>query len=412
MRTEKEMLDLILCVANNDERIRAVYMNGSRANPNIIKDIYQDYDIVYVVTETKWFLENKNWISVFGDLAIVQEPDSNDFGWGINMDFTRSYTWLMLFKDGVRIDLNIQIKNEMLKRYISDSLTVPLLDKDNCLPEIPESSDIGYFIKKPSQAQYRGCCNEFWWCLQNVAKGIARDQLPYAMWMYNVIIRNMLAQMIDWYIGISTDFSVTVGMSGKYYKKYLPENLYYLYAKTYSDSDYYNFWTAIFNACELFRIIAPPVGRHFGFTYNQEEDTNMMEYLNRVKASCQNEMPGLKQNTVEFWQAIDKLVSESELVIDRPKGSRHPRYPDVIYQVDYGYLKGTASMDGGGIDVWKGTKENPSVDAVMCIVDLVKRDSEIKLLFGCTEEEKEIVHRFHNESEFMKGILIERKGWI
>lgn len=88
----------------------------------------------------------------------------------------------------------------------------------------------------------------------------------------------------------------------------------------------------------------------------------------------------------EFWQAIDKLVSESELVIDRPKGSRHPRYPDVVYQVDYGYLKGTTSMDGGGIDVWKGTKENLSVNAVMCIVDLVKRDSEIKLLFGCTEE--------------------------
>jgi len=95
-------------------------------------------------------------------------------------------------------------------------------------------------------------------------------------------------------------------------------------------------------------------------------------------------------------------------MIDRPKGSRHPRYPDVVYQVDYGYLRGTTSMDGGGIDVWRGTKENPTVDAVMCIVDLVKRDSEIKLLFGCSEEEKDIVYRFHNESEFMKGILIEK----
>ena len=111
----------------------------------------------------------------------------------------------------------------------------------------------------------------------------------------------------------------------------------------------------------------------------------------------------------EFWQTIDKLVAESEVVIDRPKGSRHPRYPDIVYQVDYGYLKGTTSMDGGGIDVWKGTRENPMVDAVMCIVDLVKRDSEIKLLFGCTEEEENIVYRFHNESEYMKGILIERK---
>jgi len=42
MRTEKEMLDLILGVANRDSRIRAVYMNGSRANPNVKKDIFQD----------------------------------------------------------------------------------------------------------------------------------------------------------------------------------------------------------------------------------------------------------------------------------------------------------------------------------------------------------------------------------
>lgn len=110
----------------------------------------------------------------------------------------------------------------------------------------------------------------------------------------------------------------------------------------------------------------------------------------------------------EFWQAIDELVTESELVIDRKKGSHHPRYPDVVYQVDYGYLKGTSSMDGGGIDVWKGTKENPVVDDVICTIDLLKKDSEIKLLFGCTELEKDIIYQFHNESLYMKGILIER----
>ncbi|MCG8501592.1 MAG: aminoglycoside 6-adenylyltransferase, partial [Firmicutes bacterium] len=58
MRTEREMFDLILSVADNDERIRAVYMNGSRTNPNVGKDIYQDYDIVFMVSETKSFLED------------------------------------------------------------------------------------------------------------------------------------------------------------------------------------------------------------------------------------------------------------------------------------------------------------------------------------------------------------------
>ena len=109
----------------------------------------------------------------------------------------------------------------------------------------------------------------------------------------------------------------------------------------------------------------------------------------------------------DFWRALDELVSNSEIVIDRPKGSAHPRFPDFIYRVDYGYLKNTASMDGAGIDVWVGS-DDQRVDAVMCIVDLMKRDSEIKILIGCTEEEKLEVYNTHNETQYMKGILIRR----
>lgn len=109
------------------------------------------------------------------------------------------------------------------------------------------------------------------------------------MWMYNTVVRENMSKVIDWYIGINTDFLVSVGMSGKYYKKYLPENIYFLFTKTYSGRDYEDLWRAISNSCELFRTIAPPVGKHFGFTYNQDEDTNIMEYLNWVKASCKND---------------------------------------------------------------------------------------------------------------------------
>ena len=109
----------------------------------------------------------------------------------------------------------------------------------------------------------------------------------------------------------------------------------------------------------------------------------------------------------DFWKALEELVSSSEIVIDRPKGSAHPRFPDFIYKVDYGYLKNTASMDGAGIDVWVGSGEK-KIDAIMCIVDMVKRDSEIKILIGCTEEEKKTVYETHNETPFMKGVLIRR----
>ena len=42
------------------------------------------------------------------------------------------------------------------------------------------------------------------------------------------------------------------------------------------------------------------------------------------------------------------------------------------------------------------------------IVDLMKKDSEIKILIGCTEEEKQIIYQTHNETEYMKGVLIRR----
>lgn len=117
---------------------------------------------------------------------------------------------------------------------------------------------------------------------------------------------------------------------------------------------------------------------------------------------------GAMETSDSFWNAIDKIVSESKIIIDRPKGTAHPRFPDFVYRVDYGYLENTSSMDGGGIDVWVGTDERKQIDAIMCIVDLMKRDSEIKILIGCTEAEKDIVYQTHNETYYMKGILIRR----
>lgn len=112
-------------------------------------------------------------------------------------------------------------------------------------------------------------------------------------------------------------------------------------------------------------------------------------------------------NNDDFWDALEELANSSEIVIDRPKGTAHPKYPDFIYQVDYGYLQDTSSMDGAGVDVWVGSGDK-KIDAIMCTVDLMKKDSEIKILIGCTEEEKAIIYKTHNETSFMKGVLIRR----
>ena len=115
----------------------------------------------------------------------------------------------------------------------------------------------------------------------------------------------------------------------------------------------------------------------------------------------------LETTNKSFWEAVDELVSSGKILIDRPKGSFHPRFPKIKYKVDYGYLENTLSMDGEGIDVWLGSLEDKQVNAIICTVDLMKKDSEIKLLVGCTEDEINTVYEFHN-NELMKGLLIRR----
>jgi len=108
-----------------------------------------------------------------------------------------------------------------------------------------------------------------------------------------------------------------------------------------------------------------------------------------------------------FWNSLQQMVDESEIKIDRPKDSAHPRYPDYIYPLDYGYLEGTTSGDGDGIDCWVGSLGSKDVTGAVVIVDPVKKDSEIKVLLGCASEDMDTILKCHQRGS-MDGILITK----
>lgn len=278
MRTEEEMMDLILDVAKADERIRAVLLSGSRANPEVPKDKYQDYDITYFVEDITPFYNNPAWVEErFGKPLIMQMPEAmrNPFGDG-------NFNYMMIYSDGVRIDLSF-----VFQKYNDEGEpAVILLDKDKgrgLLPPQVVPNHKYWHIKPPSPLFYYSCCNNFWWCLNNVAKGIARDELPYVMNMLNVCVRSELHDMIDCYIGTQHGFHLSTGKAGKYIKKYLSPDLYAQYIATYSGSNYTDLWTAIDMMCDLFHTLALAVAAHFDFTYRQEEEEGIRAYLSMMK---------------------------------------------------------------------------------------------------------------------------------
>ena len=109
----------------------------------------------------------------------------------------------------------------------------------------------------------------------------------------------------------------------------------------------------------------------------------------------------------DFWAYLDRLIADSRVIVDRPKGSRHPRFPERIYPLDYGYIEETTAGDGAGIDVWLGANGDRRLTAVILTVDLAKRDTEVKLMLGCSEEECRTALAFLN-SQFMRAVLVDR----
>ena len=114
----------------------------------------------------------------------------------------------------------------------------------------------------------------------------------------------------------------------------------------------------------------------------------------------------INRNSV-FWSLCEILFSKHCLIIDRPKGSHHPIYPNLIYPLDYGYLEGTHSQDKEGIDVWVGTDVDDKISGIIVTIDIVKNDSEIKFLYKCTDEEIQLIENFHNQTWGQKGLLIK-----
>ena len=281
MRTEKEMLDLIINTAKEDERIRAVIMNGSRVNPHVKRDCFQDFDIMYVVKDIQSFTSNHNWIHRFGEIMIVQMPEEMSL---VPPDGDGKFPYLMQFMDGNRIDLTL-VPVDLTKKFVGqDSLSKLLLDKDNCMEEFPPASDKDYLIKKPTEKEFLGCCNEFWWCSTNVAKGLWREELSYVKWMLDGPVRDMFIIMLEWHIGMKTDFTVNAGKFGKHFEQYFEGEMWEQFKQTFSNADYENIWESFFVMGDLFREVANEIANTYGYRYPQDDDDKVTNYLKHVKA--------------------------------------------------------------------------------------------------------------------------------
>lgn len=285
MRIEEEVFNEVLNFAENEDKILAIYLNRSRTNKNVPKDKYQDYDLVFVVEDILSIIKEDSIYKKFGEILYMQKPDlrrTQKLLKDSKITKIDRYAYLVQYEDGVRIDLTLVTKNEALKSIKMDKLCEILLDKNRILPKINDATDEDYWVKKPSEEEYLDVNNEFWWCTNNIAKALARREIPYLQDMTNFIVRKELEKMLSFKVGIITDFKVSIGKSGKYLHKWVKED-YEKYISTYFGKNVEEAWESIFLMCDLFSEVSIYVSKKLGFKRDEKEARNALNYLRRIR---------------------------------------------------------------------------------------------------------------------------------
>ena len=279
-RTEKEMLDLIIDFAINDQSIRAVLMNGSRVNPNTPKDIFQDYDIINLVTDVEPFKNEKYVLSHFGETIKVQIPEDKIIPPAVG---DGHYSYNIQLVDGNRIDLSFY-HIDKIEMLLKDSLTEILLDKDTIIPDMPPSNEKSYFIIEPTEKLFIDTCDEFIFGIgSHIPKTIWREELPLLKVYSEVVLRIPLIRMFEWEIGLKTGFDKSTGKAGKYLQKYLEPAVWNDFEKTYSDFDFDNIWDSLFMLSGLFRKSAEYVAKNKTYQFPVVEFSRALKFLTHVK---------------------------------------------------------------------------------------------------------------------------------
>jgi len=270
MRSEQVMMRMMLDYAMEDDRVRLVTLEGSRTNPNIAPDSFQDYDISYFVSDMDAFKGSDDWLDRFGSRRMMQKPEDMEL---FPPELGNWYSYLILFEDGNKLDLTLIPVDETDDYFArSDGLVRVLLDKDARLKTEPVPTDCQYWIGKPTAREYDDCCNEFWMASTYVAKGLARRELLYAIDHLHEVARPNLLRMMAWHIGTQQGFAFSLGKKYKFMDRYLPEHDWAMLISTYSQNGCNEMWQSLFTTHGLFRQYSAAVAASLAYPYPAYDD--------------------------------------------------------------------------------------------------------------------------------------------
>lgn len=273
------MMNMFVDFARNDQRIRLATLEGSRTNRNIPPDTFQDYDVSYFVTDIDSFKVNDQWLNIFGNRLMMQKPEDMEL---FPSELGNWFSYIILFEDGNKLDLTLIPMSEVDDYFAkSDGLVEVLLDKDARIHNEVIADDRQYWIKRPTAREFDDCCNEFWMVATYVVKGLARQEILFAIDHLHEIARPNLLRMMAWQIGSEQGYTFSVGKNCKFIERYLPQEDWKGLLSTYSQNGYEEMWQSLFTCYALFRTYSKAVAASLGYKY-PDYDEAITKYTENI----------------------------------------------------------------------------------------------------------------------------------
>ncbi len=272
MRTETEMLDLILQIAKTLQ-VKAVAMSGSRTNPKAPKDEFQDYDVVYVVDDLDNLTSDLSWLDLFGKRIIEQE-----------VGFGHRRLFLMLFEDGNRIDLTLCPKDHIQEWVDSEAGFTVFEDPEHLFEPYSQNLE-RYWTPPATETNFVKSCNEFWWVSAYVVKGICRKQVIYATDHLYGICQQEFLKILAWQVA-SDRGKVEIGKNCKYLFNHLPVEKEKELSNLLDFSSLDKITQSLFDTMQLFHQEAQSLAQKMDFDYDKEVAEKMIQYAEERLLNC------------------------------------------------------------------------------------------------------------------------------
>lgn len=283
MRTEREIIDAVLDYAAQDDGVRAVV----RTDLLPVRKYLLACTFIFVVRDVAPF-DRDVFETCLGDRVLLFRADRN-----YPEMFPNAKAHLMVFRDGATIAIHAMDREAFLDRYrgghdpgdvwIADTYQ-KLLDKDDMLPAIERLEERQTLCTEiPTEREFTGACEEFWWVMKTFAEYALREELPAAMYYLNVAVRGLLNRMLRWHIVLQSGRPVDMGVLDANMEKLLDRELFALYRQTYPDADYGHIREAYRAVAALWSRAGSDVAARCGFDYSQALEENMLELIQNLK---------------------------------------------------------------------------------------------------------------------------------